>query len=77
MEKTENRHVHNVKKLFDENNLDVVERKLDHGMTKISELSWLQKLMNHKRMKDILSSKMANDFNTKLAPSLKTILLVI
>ena len=77
MEKTENKHIQKVKKMFDENNLDVVERKLDAGMAKISQTSWLQKLMNHKRMKDILSSKMANDFNVKLAPSLKTILLVI
>ena len=66
-----------VKKMFDENNLDIAERKLDAGMTKIAQTSRLQKLMDHKRMKDILSSKMANDFNVKLAPSLKTILLVI
>ncbi|MCX6822835.1 MAG: hypothetical protein NTX91_02450 [candidate division SR1 bacterium] len=77
MEKTENKHVQKIKKMFDENNLDVAERKLDAGMAKISRISWLQKLMNHKRMKDILSSKMANDFNTKLAPSLKILVLVI
>ncbi|MEI7563868.1 MAG: hypothetical protein WCJ39_09940 [bacterium] len=77
MEKTENPHMQKVKKMFDENNLDIAERKLDAGMTKIAQTSRLQKLMDHKRMKDILSSKMANDFNVKLAPSLKTILLVI
>ena len=38
MEKTENKHVHNVKKMFDENNLDVAEKKLDRNMDKLANI---------------------------------------
>jgi len=77
MEKTENKHIHNVKKMFDENNLDLVEKKLDNGMDRLAHIGRIQKLMNHKLMKDILVSKKVHDFNIKLTPYLKTIFLVI
>jgi hypothetical protein len=38
METTENKHVQKVKKMFDENNLDVAERKLDTGMEKLAHI---------------------------------------
>lgn len=77
MEKTENKHVHNVKKMFDENNLDVAERKLDNGMEKLAHIWRIENLINHKLMKDILASKFVHDINVKIAPYLKTIFLVI
>lgn len=77
MEKTENKHVHNVKKVFDENNLDVAERKLDNSMEKLAHIWRIENLINHKLMKDILASKFVHDINVKIAPYLKTIFLVI
>lgn len=77
MEKTENKHVHNVKKMFDENNLDVAEKKLDRNMDKLANIWRVQKLIDHKWMKDILGSKVVNDANAKIVPYLKTIFLII
>ncbi len=77
MEKTENKHVHNVKKVFDENNLDVAERKLDNSMEKLAHIWRIENLIGHKLMKDILASKFVHDINVKIAPYLKTIFLVI
>lgn len=77
MEKTENKHVHNVKKMFDENNLDAAEKKLDRNMDKLANIWRVQKLIDHKWMKDILNAKFVHDFNVKISPYLKTIFLVI
>lgn len=77
MEKTENKHIHKVKKMFDENNLDAAERKLDNGMEKLAHIWRIEKLIGHKLMKDILASKFVHDANVKIAPSLKIIFLVI
>jgi len=34
----ENEHVHHAKKIFDENNLDVAEKKLDQHMEKLMHM---------------------------------------
>lgn len=73
----ENQHVHNVKKAFDANNLDIAERKLDRWMDKIAQFPRIQQLMELQIMKDVLASKFAHDFSAKIAPFLKTIFLVI
>lgn len=65
------------KKVFDENNMDKAERKLDARMTKIIHLPWLQKLMNHKLVRDTLASKFIRDFDAKISPYLGMVFLVL
>lgn len=77
MEQKEKKHVEIAKKIFDENNLDKAEKKLDVNMEKLAHWSWIQKVVDHKIMKDVLSSKFVHDMNIKISPYLKTIFLVV
>jgi len=77
MEHTGNKHVDKVKKVFDENNLDLLEQKLDSRMEKLAHLKRVQQIINHKYMEDILASDFVHRINAKMYPHLKTIFLVI
>jgi len=68
---------HQKKHFNEEATLDKVEKNIDHTMKKIMNTWIFAKILNHKIVKDILSSHVVNDVNSKLESYLKTIFIVV
>jgi len=68
---------HQKKHFSEEETLDKVEKKIDYNMEKIMNKGFVQKFLNIKIVKDILSAHFVVDINHKLQPYLKTIFTIV
>ena len=69
--------VHQKKHFNEEATLDKMEKKIDYNMEKIMNKWIFATILNHKIVKDILSSHIVHDVNTKLQSYLTTIFIIV
>jgi hypothetical protein len=77
MKEQKEKYVRMAKKMFDENNMDLWEMKIDVWMHKLMKYSYLEWFLSFSLVKSILASSFVVDIISKIRPMITKIFLVL